>query len=51
MTTVAMNRGSKTTSKFVLALAGLALLAGCATVDTSQDEGQTRDRPTGGTGR
>jgi uncharacterized lipoprotein YajG len=39
------------TSKTMVALAGLALLAGCATVDASQDEGQTRDRPTGGTGR
>lgn len=37
--------------KLALALLGLALLAGCATVDASQDEGQTRDRPTGGTGR
>lgn len=34
--------------KLLVALVAVALAAGCAT--TSEDEGQGRDRPTGGSG-
>jgi hypothetical protein len=50
MRVIAKSRGLKRPVTILLALAGMALLAGCTTVD-DQDEGQTRDRPTGGTGR
>ena len=40
---------AKKASKALLAVGALAILAGCATIN-SEDEGQGRDRPTGGVG-
>ena len=40
---------ARKTSLVLLALVGLTLLPGCTTMD--DDQGQSRDRPTGGTNR